>query len=94
MSAGTVERCSTCGRTPEPTNRFFRARAAEVALTICAQCVEDASNTIAEGPTRIPGAAYQCNFCKKTEEQVDVIVGIGPSLICDECVDAYKSGNG
>lgn len=44
---------------------------------------------IADVPTRIPGAAHQCGFCLKSEDQVAVIVGIGSTMICDECVDAY-----
>ena len=85
------ERCSTCGRPSPSVRKLFPARATGVDLVICDECVGDCARLIADGPTRIPGAAQMCRFCNKTEEQVSVIVGIGPALICDECVDAYRT---
>jgi ATP-dependent protease Clp ATPase subunit len=84
------ERCSTCGRSATNVAKLFPARAANVPLFICDRCVKECETAIADAPTRIPGAAHSCGFCTKSEDQVAVMVGIGSSMICDECVDAYR----
>jgi hypothetical protein len=71
--------------------KLFPARAASAKFLICDGCVNECEAAIADVPTRIPGATHSCAFCTKTEDQVAVIIGIGPAMICDECVDAYRA---
>ena len=33
----------------------------------------------------------QCSFCKKSQDQVRLIAGVGGVTICDDCVDLYRS---
>jgi ATP-dependent protease Clp ATPase subunit len=86
-----IERCSACGRSTVQVKRLLPGRVAGVQLVICDRCVLECEQTIADAPTRIPGAARSCAFCTKPEEQVAVIVGVGSKKICDECVDAYRA---
>jgi len=98
MSSGTgtdgtaQERCSACGASAAQAKKLFSGRAAGAeAAVICDGCVRECEEAIAAAPTRIPGGAHRCAYCAKPEEQVAVIVGIGPKKICDECVDAYRA---
>lgn len=88
---GAAGQCTSCGRTAPPAKRLFEARAPQVELLICDECVLECATLIADVPTRIPGAARSCPFCGKTEQQVAVIVAVGSTRICDECVDAYRT---
>jgi ATP-dependent protease Clp ATPase subunit len=85
------ERCSTCGRSGPDVARLFPVRAGNAGLLICDHCVRECEEAIADVPTRIPGAAHACAFCTKTEGEVAIMIGIGSSMICDECVDAYRA---
>ncbi len=85
-----LDQCSNCGRAKPTIGKIHPARAAGVHLAICDACVAEVATMMADGPTRIPGAARTCTFCLKGEEQVAVIVGVGQALICDDCVDTYR----
>jgi hypothetical protein len=91
-AGGVVERCSACGRPDTQVKKILPGRAVETQqLLICDRCVLECDRTIADAPTRIPGGNHFCAYCKKPEDQVAVIVGVGSKKICDECVDAYRA---
>jgi len=85
-------RCSGCGKTAAETKKMLPARSGpEAGIFICDACIEDCAQAIADAPTRIPGAARACSFCSKSEDLTLLMIAIGQKMICDECVDHYKS---
>jgi hypothetical protein len=91
MTSGGAERCAGCGRPREAVGKLLPARAPGVSLAICDSCVEECVQAIADSPTRIPGKSRFCSFCHKPEGSVAVTLVVGNELICDECVDAFRS---
>jgi hypothetical protein len=52
--------------------------------------VKDCAGAISDAPTRVPGSTDRCAFCAKPEDQVAIIIAVGSTTICDECVDHYR----
>jgi hypothetical protein len=93
VSSGN-DRCAGCGRSGSDAKRLLAARAPDSRLSICDVCVEESVLAMADAPTRIPGKARACAFCEKPEGQVAVLLvlgALGEQLICDECIDAYRT---
>ncbi len=84
--------CAGCGRPASGVKSMFPARATGAAPFLCDGCVDDCARAVAEAPTRIPGSARGCSFCAKPEDEVALLIAVGPQMICDECVDFYGSG--
>jgi hypothetical protein len=53
--------------------------------------VNQCAGAIADAPTRVPGRSRLCSYCQKAEGVLAVLLPLGSELICDECVDAYRS---
>jgi hypothetical protein len=83
--------CAGCGSAASATKKMFPARATSGAPFLCEQCVEACAQAIAEAPTRIPGTARACSFCAKAEDNVALMIAVGKSFVCDECVDHYSA---
>jgi len=88
--SGETGACTGCTRTAPDARQLLPARSGN-GLLLCDRCVAECADAIASQPTRIPGAARPCAFCDKSEDQVAVMIGIGPKMICDECVDAFRA---
>jgi hypothetical protein len=83
--------CAGCGRAASAAKAMFPARATSGAPFLCDRCVAECVQAVADAPTRIPGSARGCSFCAKPEDQVAIMIAVGASMICDECVDHYRS---
>lgn len=83
--------CAGCGRAASEVTVMFPARATGGAPFLCDRCVAECAEAIDEAPTRIPGAARACSFCGKPEDYVALLIAAGATMICDECVDHYRS---
>lgn len=90
MAAPNLARCAGCGATP-PAGELFGPRTAGGDSSICAACLAQCSRTLADSPTRIPGGSLACAFCGKPEDRAVAIVTVGAKVICDECVDTFRS---
>jgi hypothetical protein len=91
MSENVAE-CAGCGRTAAQAKKLLAARDPAARGTfLCDACIAEASDAMADAPTRIPGALRPCGFCGKAEDQVAVLIAIGSKMICDECVDSYRA---
>lgn len=73
--------------------RLFPPRTGGGSARICSTCVENCAQIMADGPTRIPGAAHVCAFCGRSENDVAVMLGVGEAMICDVCVDEYRAAD-
>jgi hypothetical protein len=71
--------------------KLLPARAPGVRVGICDVCIGECAEAMADAPTRIPGKARSCSFCRKGEDSVAVMLVLGSELICDECVETYRA---